>query len=211
MWDGANITADITGAEKTFYARGTGLIFSEANGQKQYYAFNGHGDTVSVTDAQGKLLQGYDYDAFGNEKGTAQTISNPFRYCGEYYDEETGLIYLRNRYYAPKSGRFTQEDPVKDGLNWFIYCSNNPIRFFDSTGFWAADGSDEKYKVSNSIVYQVIADLSKTWEYLDKLEKQGVNSGTMKNDVADLCEKIRRMGDSKIITTTLCPEVFDVV
>lgn len=53
VWDGANITADITGAEKTFYARGTGLIFSEANGQKQYYAFNGHGDTVSVTDVQG--------------------------------------------------------------------------------------------------------------------------------------------------------------
>ena len=94
VWDGANITADITGAEKTFYARGAGLIFSEANGQKQYYAFNGHGDTVSVTDAQGNLLQGYDYDAFGNEKGTAQTISNPFRYCGEYYDGETGLIYL---------------------------------------------------------------------------------------------------------------------
>ena len=135
VWDGANITADITGAEKTFYARGTGLIFSEANGQKQYYAFNGHGDTVSVTDAQGNLLQGYDYDAFGNEKGTAQTISNPFRYCGEYYDGETGLIYLRNRYYAPESGRFTQEDPVRDGLNWFIYCNNNPIMNVDVNGY----------------------------------------------------------------------------
>ena len=61
VWNGANITADITGASATTYARGAGLIFSGANGQKQYYAFNGHGDTVSVTDAQGNLLQGYDY------------------------------------------------------------------------------------------------------------------------------------------------------
>ena len=139
MWDGANITADITGAEKTFYARGTGLIFSERDGQKQYYAFNGHGDTVSVTDAQGNLLQGYDYDAFGNEKGTAQTISNPFRYCGEYYDEETGLIYLRNRYYAPESGRFTQEDPIYSGVNWYIYCLNNPIRLIGPFGLAPGD------------------------------------------------------------------------
>ena len=126
--------------------------------QKQYYAFNGHGDTVSVTDTQVNLLQGYDYVAFGNEKGTAQTISNPFRYCGEYYDEEIGLIYLRARYYAPKNGRFTQEDPhwntqnmiygdhsmqdrqipsimaIRQSINLYAYCVNDPIQLIDPNG-----------------------------------------------------------------------------
>ncbi|MDA3850453.1 MAG: hypothetical protein PF447_04205, partial [Spirochaetaceae bacterium] len=26
------------------------------------------------------------------------------------------------------------EDPVKVGLNWYLYCSNNPINFVDPTG-----------------------------------------------------------------------------
>ena len=35
---------------------------------------------------------------------------NPFRYCGEYFDVESGSYYLRARYYDPSVGRFTQED-----------------------------------------------------------------------------------------------------
>ncbi|MBQ1554791.1 MAG: hypothetical protein IIZ68_04970 [Clostridia bacterium] len=35
---------------------------------------------------------------------------NPFRYCGEYFDVESGAYYLRARYYGPSIGRFTQED-----------------------------------------------------------------------------------------------------
>ena len=37
--------------------------------------------------------------------------TNPFRYCGEYYDNETESIYLRARNYDPGIGRFTSEDP----------------------------------------------------------------------------------------------------
>ncbi len=33
-----------------------------------------------------------------------------FRYCGEYFDVESGCYYLRARYYDPSVGRFTQED-----------------------------------------------------------------------------------------------------
>ena len=35
--------------------------------------------------------------------------------------------YLRNRYYDPSIGRFTTEDPVKDGDNWYAYCGNDPM------------------------------------------------------------------------------------
>ena len=35
-----------------------------------------------------------------------------FRYCGEYFDKETGTIYLRARYYDPRIGRFITEDSV---------------------------------------------------------------------------------------------------
>ena len=55
----------------------------------------------------------YEYDAFGGlamQEQAVEAESNAFRYNGQYTDEETGLIYLRNRYYDPSIGRFTQED-----------------------------------------------------------------------------------------------------
>ena len=53
---------------------------------------------------------------------------------GEYHDDETGFIYLRNRYYDPKTGRFISEDPAMDGLNWYAYCTDNPVNFVDPWG-----------------------------------------------------------------------------
>jgi len=64
---------------------------------------------TGLTDEYGNLTKTYEYDAFGNEKNKTSD-PNPFRYCGEYYDAESGSYYLRARYYNPAVGRFTQED-----------------------------------------------------------------------------------------------------
>ncbi len=69
-----------------------------------------------------------------------EKIDNPFRYCGEYLDEETGNYYLRARYYDPSIQRFTQEDlySIAYGAAWrehpYGYSANNPIKFIDPTG-----------------------------------------------------------------------------
>jgi RHS repeat-associated protein len=42
---------------------------------------------------------------------------------------EEGLYYFNARWYDPQLGRFITEDPIKDGLNWFAYVSNNPLRY----------------------------------------------------------------------------------
>jgi RHS repeat-associated protein len=65
---------------------------------------------------------------------------NPFRYRGYVFDEETGLYYLRSRYYNPVWGRFVNADSLlgKKGNvlshNIFLYCKNNPIVFSDTSG-----------------------------------------------------------------------------
>ncbi len=88
---------------------------------------------VEADSPYGAYIEGYGYDAYGNQSKSL-LIGNPFQYCGEYYDEETGMTYLRARYYDPSIGRFISEDPVKDGLNWYIYCANNPVNNVDSWG-----------------------------------------------------------------------------
>ena len=48
-------------------------------------------------------------------------------------DEETGLYYLRSRYYNPEWGRFINADVLIKG-NLYCYCSNNPENRFDVSG-----------------------------------------------------------------------------
>jgi len=39
------------------------------------------------------------YDAFGNLAEGMYDVTNPFRYCGEYWDWSSGTYYLRSRIY----------------------------------------------------------------------------------------------------------------
>jgi RHS repeat-associated protein len=51
-------------------------------------------------------------------------------------NDGTGLYFMRARYYAPNVGRFTQEDPAREGggLNLHLYAGANPISFIDPSG-----------------------------------------------------------------------------
>lgn len=65
---------------------------------------------------------------------------NSFRYRGYVYDSETGLYYLKSRYYDPVTGRFLNADMYYDtqsnifGTNMFAYCNNNPVNQIDPEG-----------------------------------------------------------------------------
>ena len=135
VWDGTRLVKD----GDTNYYYGLSLISSSAG---NYYVLNGHGDVAALTNEEGEKVRAYSYSAFGIEENPDWDDENPFRYCGEYYDKGIGAIYLRARTYDPSTGRFTTEDPAKDGLNWYVYCYNNPVRFIDSNGMVAYEHFD---------------------------------------------------------------------
>ncbi len=105
-----------------------------------------------LLDSSGNVVVRYVYDAWGNHAvlGTDGNdisdanhigILNPFRYRGYFYDEETGLYYLKTRYYDPETGRFITIDGIEyldpetiNGLNLYAYCGNNPVMNIDSNG-----------------------------------------------------------------------------
>ena len=136
IWNGSNLAAETNDSTITsIYTYGAdGITTANINGNTSLYLKNVHGDVVGITDAEGTVQKNYRYDAFGNEQTPDEADINPFRYCGEYFDSETGQVYLRNRYYAPNIGRFITEDPIQDGLNWYVYVGNNPIMYIDPNG-----------------------------------------------------------------------------
>ncbi|MDB4906769.1 MAG: hypothetical protein JWO05_1553 [Gemmatimonadetes bacterium] len=52
--------------------------------------------------------------------------------------DESGLVYMRNRYYDPKSGRFTQQDPIglAGGMNLYGFASGDPVTYSDPFGLF---------------------------------------------------------------------------
>lgn len=150
IWDGSKqIIVDMDDSDwysAEVYVRGTNLLakFSKQSGNVktdyQYYTQNAHGDVVNLTDETGAVTKSYTYDAFGVEQNIDDADDNAFRYCGEYYDSESGTIYLRARYYDPAIGRFISRDSVTGentdplSLNLYTYCHNNPIIGIDPSG-----------------------------------------------------------------------------
>ena len=134
VWDrNGNIIAEMNGEGNltSKYVRGNKLISKNGN---EYFGYDGHGSVVNISNESGKSIKSYDYDAFGVELNKDANDTNLFRYCGEQYDNETDSIYLRARYYSPSLGRFTTEDPAKDGDNWYSYCAGNPVNSWDPSG-----------------------------------------------------------------------------
>ena len=54
-----------------------------------------------------------------------------------------GDYYYNARWYDAGTGRFISEDPAMDGQNWYIYTSNNPIKYIDPTGMIFGLSSEE--------------------------------------------------------------------
>lgn len=169
VYDGRNVSAEILpdGNVYTYYRADEIIGSKDSFGNELYYTQNTHGDVIKITDMFGMTIKDYKYSPYGKEetfrfdsstnnpwilqwKAETTKIHNPFRYAGEYFDEETGFIYLRNRYYDTKSSRFVSEDPIRDGLNWYAYCGGNPITFVDPSGL--------KLKINNDDIYTLIDD-----------------------------------------------------
>ena len=115
------------------------------NGTAYAYVKNLQGDVIAILDSTGAVVVSYTYDAWGMPTSIGGTLAgtlgeiNPFRYRGYVYDPETGLYYLRSRYYSCADTRFLNSDTMLGKRNLFShntysYCLNNAIALHDPDG-----------------------------------------------------------------------------
>ena len=130
------------------YIRGYDILCSDSECARMYYHYvcDEGGSTSHILDETGRVLNQYDYDAFGNLIKVQEEVTNRFLYVGQQYDAVTMQYYLRARYYNPVVARFTQEDTYRgDGLNLYAYCQNNPVGYYDPSGYKAKLICEKKY------------------------------------------------------------------
>jgi RHS repeat-associated protein len=120
------------------YLPGTSTpLFLKQNGQYYWYRTDRLGIPQKLVASNGAVVWSGAYDAFGNCVVGVDTVENPLRLPGQYFDAETGLSYNLNRYYDPKIGRYLQPDPAGDGLNPYLYVGGNPVNAVDPNGLCA--------------------------------------------------------------------------
>jgi len=175
------------------------------NGQWYYYVHNAHGDVIGMVDQNGEVKNSYFYDAWGKIRNKTEAVENPIQYCGEYFDTETGNIYLRARYYDPGVGRFISEDTywnpsnmiygdsgnggvpsivaIMQSSNLYAYCINNPIKYTDPTGH-VLPGDKEEFG-ENSDTYKILVDLGNRWN--------AAKTQAEENALHNLANEVRRL------------------
>ena len=146
----------------------SGIAGIKYNNATYFYRKDAQGNIAAILDSNGNIVVEYKYDSWGNhavlywnkvdneekysdeddaafdenyERNKTLAKLNPFRYRGYYYDTETGLYFLKTRYYDPEVGRFITIDSISyidpdtiNGLNLYAYCGNNPVMRVDENG-----------------------------------------------------------------------------
>jgi RHS repeat-associated protein len=130
-------------------------------GGTYYYHQNSILSVAALTDAGGNVVERYEYPSiygktvYENSAGTVLTdslgnpvqhssVGNPFTFQGRRFDEESGLLFFRNRYLDPEQGRFVNRDPIgiwgdsRNLGNGYAFAAGNPVNRRDPFGLDAA-------------------------------------------------------------------------
>ena len=170
-----NVLAEIdeNGTAKCVYTIGADLVSQERDGRTSFYLYDGHGSVVGLANESGVVTDTYFYDAFGNLLKSKGNTENCYRYCGEQFDETTGVYYLRARYMDTSTGRFISQDTYQGTINdpvslhKYLYANANPVMYSDPSG----------YSVENDAYYfqQAWLSIEQAQEYIQRLLSSSTN------------------------------------
>ena len=155
---------------------------------------NLQGDIIQIIDANGTVVVEYTYDAWGkvlnvtgddNLKNTLGKVQ-PFRYRGYVYDVETGLYYLRSRYYNSESDRFINGDIILAN-NTYCYCQNDPVKQKDDQGTLPEDNTTANFDDSVTELMRMFLQCASDYHYL--------SSGTSPDGGIDCAYLVRKVCD----------------
>lgn len=110
-------------------------------GKWYFFATDRLGSVRALLDEAGKVVERYRYTAYGlplADGAARPSVSalHPFGFAGREFDPDTGLYWMRARYYDPAAARFIQRDPMgpEAETNLYAYALGNPVELRDPLG-----------------------------------------------------------------------------
>jgi RHS repeat-associated protein len=114
------------------------LISTRIGNNTSYHHYDGLGSTRQLTNSAGTVTDTMIYDAWGNVVSRTGTTNISLLWIGEvgyYFDAETGLFWVRARYYAAALSRWLSRDPVARNRAFpYVQSFNNVLAFTDPSG-----------------------------------------------------------------------------
>ncbi|MBI2390153.1 MAG: VCBS repeat-containing protein [Deltaproteobacteria bacterium] len=116
------------------------LIAKNQGGMKRWYHADQLGSTRLITDAQGQAVQRYDYAAYGAIVGATGATGNTRTFGGHELEVDSGLTFMRARFYDALLGRFVSADTLVPDVNntqafdRYAFAYGNPIVNADPSG-----------------------------------------------------------------------------
>ena len=130
------------------YVFGNSVISANSASYQYFHQYDGLGSTINLTDSVGSPKASYSYDPWGKLILPFDPIGtkDKYKYISEPLDADTGLSFLRERYYDSTVGRFVSRDGDPGDLlapmteNSYLYGLDNSMRLVDHSGLSAVDG-----------------------------------------------------------------------
>lgn len=135
------------------------LVALRATATTMYFHRDQLGSTRAITDDSGAVRFTTSYDAYGNLLQPSGRPPTPLLYAGQYQDVESGLYYLRARYYDPATAQFMSPDPLaSETREPYSYAGNDPLNAIDPLGLdwwnpfsWSSDTWTTIGKVASGV------------------------------------------------------------
>lgn len=103
------------------------------------------GSVRASTDQYGLCNASSSFDIFGSPVSGdySNTAAVDLGYTGKQFDPTSRLYNYGYRDYNPITTRFTSQDPIRYGFNWFSYCDGDPVNFVDINGLFSYKGDEQ--------------------------------------------------------------------
>jgi RHS repeat-associated protein len=136
-WNAAGSTPVLIAAGSTYYIYGPGAqpIEQLTGSTPSYLLTDQSGSTRLITSTTGAVTGTYTYSAYGAVTKHTGTATTALQFDGQYTDAESGLQYLRARYYDPSTGQFLTLDPLVSLTGQpYEFGGDNPVNTLDPSG-----------------------------------------------------------------------------
>jgi RHS repeat-associated protein len=170
--DGQNSQVHVTDGTQRLALVRTGMAYPDDRGPAVQFILADHlGSGNVVVDAAGAGVDREEFTPYG-ESSFGSFARKRYRFTGCERDEESGLAYHTNRYYAAGLTRWASCDPLgmDGGLNPYTYASDNPLGLVDTSGTQPAGLSQDAE--GNYIVPGEVIRIHGTAPAVDELEIQ---------------------------------------